>query len=226
MVPGRGPASYSLQGDHPRRHWYRSHNYGSSLSHSIPQSRFYQLVHSAFSSPSTATALLRDFHFTTSPDLPFNSFRDALRAFLSAAMFQFPNLGIAESWAPVDSTIRAAYLYHFEEPSPYPGPTFRIPYHGQCALFMYQNECAGYPAPAREVAHEMGRLWTVFAHGKRPWQRFEKGGRPIRFGPRGECGMEDFESDGTREYAYLGWFKENFEEVKMFVQGLMLGAFR
>jgi len=193
------------------------------LSHSIPQPHFHQLAHSTFSSPSDATAFLQHFNFTSSPDLPYESYRDALRLFLSVTMFQFPNLGIAESFAPSSSNSRAAYLYHFEEPSPYPGPTFGIPYHGQCALFMYQNECAAYPTPARKVAGEMGRLWTAFAHGRKPWQPFQKGGRFMRFGPKGECGIEDFESDGTREYGYLGWLREHFEEVKMFAQGITLG---
>jgi carboxylesterase type B len=128
------------------------------LSHTIPQPRFHTLVHSSFPTPSTATSFLQNFHFTLSLTLPHESYRDALRLFLSATMFHYPNLGIAESFAPAPSPSRAAYLYHFEEPSPYPGPTFGIPYHGQCALFMYQNECAGYPAPARKVAEEMGRV--------------------------------------------------------------------
>jgi hypothetical protein len=91
---------------------------------------------------------------------------------------------------------------------------------------MYQNECAGYPAPARKVAEEMGRVWAAFAHGRKPWQRFETGGQFMRFGPKGEFGMEDFESDGTREYGYLGWLKEHFEEVKEFAQGITLGFVR
>jgi hypothetical protein len=193
------------------------------LSHSITQPRFHQLVHSAFTTPADATAFLQHFHFTPSPELPYEAYRDALRLFLSVTIFQFPNLGIAESFAPSSSSYRAAYLYHFEEPSPYPGPTFGIPYHGQCALFMYQNECATYPAPARKVAEEVGRIWTAFAHGRKPWQSFEKGGRFMRFGPKGECGMEDFDSDSTRDYGYLGWLREHFEEVKEFAQGVTLG---
>jgi carboxylesterase type B len=190
------------------------------LCNSIPQPRFHQLVHSFFSSPSNATAFLQHFKFTTSPTLTYEAYRDSFRLFLSAAMFQFPNLRIAESYSPAGQ----AYYYHFEEPSPYPGPTFGIPYHGQCSLFMYQNECAGYPEPARRVAEEMARIWTAFAYGKKPWEAYSKeSGRFMRFGPGGNCGLEDFESDKTREYTYVGWLRDHFEEVKEFAQRLTLG---
>lgn len=41
--------------------------------------------------------------------------------------------------------------------------------------------------------------------------------------PRVKCGLESFESDGTREYGYLGWLREHFEDVKEFTQRHTLG---
>jgi len=85
-----------------------------------------------------------------------------MRHFLSVAMFQYSNLRIAESY-PGD-----AYLYHFEEPSPYPGPSFGVPYHGQCALYLYNNESDMYPASGKKIAQELAYLWTAFSYGKIP----------------------------------------------------------
>jgi hypothetical protein len=84
--------------------------------------------------------------------MPYEAYRDAMRLFLSATMFQIPNFDIAESSGP------HTYLYHFEEPSPYLGPTFGIPCHGQYALFMYNNESYQYSDPAGSAAVE----WLVF----------------------------------------------------------------
>jgi carboxylesterase type B len=190
------------------------------LSLKIPQPAFHDLARSAFQSPTDASAFLTHFGFTTSPNLPYEAYRDAMRLFLSVAMFQFPNLGIAASF----SSAGDAYLYHFEEPSPYPGPTFGIPYHGQCALFMFQNETHTYPESARRIAIEMAEMWTAFAHGKKPWEAYSKGKRFMRFGPGGECTMKDFESDKMREYGYLEWLREHFDEVKVFAQKLTQGG--
>jgi carboxylesterase type B len=186
------------------------------LSLKIPQEHFHQLAHSAFASPDDADSFLTHFGFTTSPTLPYEAYRDAMRLFVSAAMFQFPNLGIAESYGPAGN----AYLYHFEEPSPYAGPTFGLPYHGQCALFMYLNECETYPETARRTAAEVAVIWTAFAHGKRPWEPYSKAGRFMRFGPGGKSSVRDLRSDDVREYGYVEWLREHFEEVKLFAQSL------
>jgi hypothetical protein len=94
--------------------------------------------------------------------MPYEAYRDAMRLFLSTAMFQIPNFGIVESSGP------HTYLHHFEEPSPYPGLAFGIPYHGQRALFMYNNESYQYSDPTRSTAVEMARVWTAFTHGQEP----------------------------------------------------------
>jgi len=149
-----------------------------SLSRRLPQTQFYELVQSAFSDTDTAAFL---HHFGSKTEsMPYEAYRDAMRLFLSAAMFQIPNSGIAESSGP------HTYLYHFGEPSPYPGPTFGVPYHGQCALFMYNNESYQCSDPVRSTAVEMARVWTAFAHGQEPWEPYSKSYRFMRFGPVGE----------------------------------------
>jgi hypothetical protein len=138
-----------------------------------------------------------------------------MRLFLSATMFQIPNFGVAEASGP------NTYLYHFEEPSPYPGPTFGIPYHGQCALFMYNNESNNYSAPAKRTAVELARSWTAFAHGREPWEPYSKSQRFMRFGPGGEAAMKDMRNDEIREYGYLDWCRNHWDDVKTFAQNLL-----
>ena len=183
------------------------------LSRRLPQTQFYELVQSAFSD-TDAAAFLHHFGFKTE-SMPYEAYRDAMRLFLSAAMFQIPNFGIAESSGP------QTYLYHFEEPSPYQGPTFGVPYHGQCALFMYNNESYQYSDPARSTAVEMARVWTAFAHGQEPWEPYSKAHRFMRFGPVGEAVMDDVKNDATREYGYLGWCRNHWDKVMIFAQNLL-----
>lgn len=183
------------------------------LSSSLPQAQFQRLVRAAFSS-TRAAEFLQVFGLT-SDDLPYEQYRDAMRSFLSLALFQFPNVEIAESFG------QHAYLYHFEEPSPYPGPTFGVPYHGQCALFMYNNETETYPESSKRVAKEMARTWISFANGKEPWEPFTVSRRFMRFGPRGESALYDIESDKLRNYDPLSWLERHFEEVKEFAQSLL-----
>lgn len=190
------------------------------ISRAIPLPRFRELIRQSFSA-TDASAFSTHFGFT-SDGLPYEAYRDAMRHFLSVAMFHFPNLGIAESYGQAGG----AYLYHFEEPSPYPGPTFGLSYHGQCALYMYNNETETYPAPARRTAVEMARLWTAFAHGRAPWEAYPKARRFMRFGPEGEFAMKDVKSDEMRDYGYLDWLRGHFEPVKEFTQGLLKGTLR
>ena len=184
-----------------------------ALVSSLPQLQFHQLVRVAFSS-TQADEFLQTFGFT-SEDLTFERYREAMRSFLSPVLFQFPNFGIAASFGP------QVYLYHFEEPSPYPGPTFGVPYHGQCALFMYNNETETYPESSKRIAEEMAHTWIAFANGKEPWEPYPISRRFMRFGPRGESALYDIKSDKLRDYGNLPWLERNFEEVKRFAQSLL-----
>jgi hypothetical protein len=35
----------------------------------------------------------------------------------------------------------------------------------------------------------------------------------MRFGPAGECSMKDFGDDETRDYGYLPWMRDHFDEA-------------
>jgi hypothetical protein len=62
----------------------------------LPQAQFHELVHSAFSA-TDVTPFCHRFGFESQP-MPYEAYRDAMRLFLSAAMFQIPNFGVAESF--------------------------------------------------------------------------------------------------------------------------------
>lgn len=186
------------------------------LIQSIPQDRFQELIREHFSEIQ-ATKFTRHFGFMSN-NLSCDEYRDAFRRFLSISMFHYPALAVAESF----SSVGEAYLYHFEEPSPYPGPTLGLPYHGQCALFVYQNHTSEYPVAARAVAEQMGRVWTAFSHGHQPWQPYSQRNQFMRLGPKGVSTMQDAESDETRDCKYLPWLREHFREVKRFAQYLTI----
>jgi len=143
-----------------------------------------------------------------------------MRRFFSVMMFQFPNLCIAETFKATGGN---AYLYHFEESSPFPGPTFGMSYHGQCALYMYCVENDALPKESQHVAETMAHMWTAFAHGVEPWEIYAKAERFMRFGPQGDVALKDRKTDETRQYNYVDWLREHFEPMKKFAQTLLNG---
>jgi carboxylesterase type B len=190
------------------------------LAQRIPPLQFQRLLGSALSG-AEKDDFCRLFAFSGDDNQPWENYRDSMRRFLSTLMFQFPNVRIAETFkAAVDGE---AYLYHFEEPSPYPGPTFGVSYHGQCALYMYCMENDRLPEESRHVAETMARMWTAFAHGIQPWESYTKAGRFMRFGPGGQTALKDTKTDETREYSYETWLRQHFEPVKKLTQMLING---
>lgn len=183
-----------------------------NVSRNLPQERFHYYIESVLSD---APGFCKAFGFIK--NLSSVAYRDAMRIFLGVIMFQYPNMMVAKSYSG------SAYLYHFEEPSPYEGPTFGIPYHGQCAIYMYQNENEVLPERHRKTAETMGQSWAAFAYGKAPWEEYSRAGRFMRLGPEGSCKVVDVNSDNSRQYGYLGWLRDNFEEVKTLVQDLLQG---
>jgi hypothetical protein len=153
------------------------------------------------------------FGFTISEEQSPEAYRDAMRAFISAVVFHFPNIRIAESF-------RKAYLYQFEELSPYEGKTYGLSVHGQCAIFVFNSEREIWPEPAQKVSLEMANLWTAFSYGEEPWLPYSGVQKFMRFGPSGECSMKSFEDDDNRDYTYLNWMRDHFEETMHLILSL------
>lgn len=169
--------------------------------------------------PQEANEFSSIFNFQEDDDQPWEQYRDSMRRFLSVMMFQFPNLRIAATFKAANGG--ASFLYHFEEPSPYPGPTFGVSYHGQCALYMYCVENDALPVESKHVAEAMAKMWTAFAHGVQPWEKYTESDRFMRFGPCGEIGLKDRSIDECRDYGYVDWLEEHFEPVKELTQILL-----
>jgi carboxylesterase type B len=180
------------------------------LSRVIPQDYFRAKALAVFATASDAEIFFKYFGFVLGQ--PYEEFRDAMRFFLSVVLFQFPTLRVAETYGG------NAYLYHFEEPSPYPGPTYGFSVHAQCALFLFNNDRGSWPESAQKTAVDMANLWTAFAYGKAPWELYQATKRFMRFGPSGEGGLKAIEDDETRNYEYLGWLREHFEETRALIQ--------
>jgi len=173
----------------------------------LPQPLFHKLVLGAFKNASDAELFCKYFGFTPSEEQPFEAYRDAFRFFLTVVIFHFPSLRIAETFGG------KAYLYHFEEPSPYEGPTFGLPVHGQCAVFVYNNDRKFWPESGQRVSLEMMKKWTGFAYGKELWELYAAEKRFMRLGPEGECSLRSFEDDETGNYGYLNWLREHVDEA-------------
>ena len=189
------------------------------LIHHIPQKLFKQIVSTSFAEPSDVEKFCSLFRFA-SVEQSFEEFRDAVRFFLSTIIFHFPNLRIAETYGG------KAYLYHFEEPLPYPGPGSGLPVHGQCAVYMYGNDKLSWPEAAQGTSAEMAYLWTAFATGKEPWAPFKTSKQFMRFGPDGQCGLKTWADDRMRDYGYLDWLRNHFEEAKGLMFKLEYGLSR
>lgn len=177
------------------------------IAQQLPQPLFHKLVLGAFKNASDAELFCKYFGFTLSEEQPFETYRDAFRFFFTVVIFHFPSLRLAETFGG------KAYLYHFEEPSPYEGPTFGLPVHGQCAVFVYNNDRKFWPESARRVSLEMMKKWTGFAYGETPWEVYAAEKRFMRLGPEGECSLRSFEDDETRNYGYLNWLREHVDEA-------------
>lgn len=186
-----------------------------------PLHKFDQVVRRIVSKPSDFYTAF-DFPMQDDAENDQTAYVHAMRSWLSLGMFQWPGVLVARTFPG------SVYHYHFDEPSPYPGPTVGIPYHGQCALFVHMNDSQSYPEDVRKTAEKMASLWTAFAYNspkgedKGPWEPYNKGERFMRFGPHGETEMQSFESDRVRGYKWLPWVKENFEELRRLTVALTI----
>lgn len=184
------------------------------LASMVPQKFFQKSVLAAFKEPSDAELFCNYFGFTSLEEQTPEAYRDAMRFFISVVIFHFPEHRIAETFEGT------AYYYHFEEPSPYEGKTHGFAVHGQDAVFAYNTERDVWPETARKVSLEMANLWTTFAHGGEPWPSYSASEKFMRFGPAGESSMTDIEDDGTRDYRYMNWMRDHFDETMRLIMSL------
>jgi hypothetical protein len=78
---------------------------------------------------------------------------------------------------------------------------------------VYNTERDVWPESARKVSLEMVKLWTTFAYGNEPWLSYAGPKKFMRLGPAGECSLRTFEDDETRDYGYLSWTRDHFDET-------------
>ncbi|KAJ5947506.1 hypothetical protein N7466_000521 [Penicillium verhagenii] len=181
----------------------------------LTQDKLHQAVTRAFSE-TKAKELCH--HFGFKQDQSADDFRKAFRLMLGTVLFQYPNIAIAEASRKSESWKNNVFLYHWEEPSPFPGATQGLSYHGLCALLLHLNELDSCPQATRDVSVEAARVWASFAHGQQPWDAYSTGGQFMRFGPEGKSGISSFAEDHTRVYGFLEWLGENFDDVKRFIR--------
>ncbi|KAE9370473.1 alpha/beta-hydrolase [Stipitochalara longipes BDJ] len=184
------------------------------LSSLIPQKFFHKNVLGTFKEASDAELFCKYFGFNLSEEQAPEAYRDAMRFFISVVLFHFPEQRIAETYE------RKAYHYHFEEPSPYEGKTHGLAVHGQDAVFVFNSERESWPESAQKVSFEMAKLWTIFAYGEEPWLPYLSSKKFMRFGPAGEYSMRNFKEDETRDYRYMSWMREHFDETMRLILSL------
>jgi len=184
------------------------------LSSLIPQKFFHKSVLAAFKEASDAELFCKYFGFDVPKEQTPEAYRDAMRFFISVVLFHFPEQRIAETYE------RQAYHYHFEEPSPYEGRTHGLAVHGQDAVFVYNSERETWPESAQKVSLDMAKLWTSFAYGKQPWLPYSSSKKFMRLGPNGECSMSSLDDDETRDYRYMSWMREHFDETMRLIMSL------
>jgi carboxylesterase type B len=190
----------------------------------VSQETFHDILQDLFPDEKSINSFYSSFGFSSGQhslrDLPEENYKQGLRLFFSVVIFQFPTLRTAEkfpqypTWESGSQT-RRSYLYHFEETSPWPGPTLGLAYHGQCATYVHLNEVGEeeFPASSARASEDMARAWISFAHGEEPWPAYDpQAGRDkyLRFGPGGETSLQTVLGDAVRPQHYLPWVRENW----------------
>lgn len=184
----------------------------------LSQSHFHQRVHAEFSQYD-AQEFYTHFGFTTRPE-PEETFEGKILSLLGTVIFHFPNMQIA-AHGNLSNPDMDMFLYHFEEPSPFPGPTHGYSYHGLCALLLHLNSFKECPKPTQDVSLELHRIWTFFAYGEQPWESYSNSHRFMRFGPDGGLNMLNQNKDTTRTYGYLPWLAQHFDQIYPFLRSIL-----
>jgi hypothetical protein len=62
------------------------------------------------------------------------------------------------------------FVSHFEEPSPFPGLTEGLLYHGLCTLLSYLNQLDGLSEDVRKTSLQVAGPFAAFAHREKHWK--------------------------------------------------------
>lgn len=197
-----------------------------ALSAHLPQEYFLSRVQHSFPEPGDSKRFCELFGFEALLEgrgMSAEEYKSAIRNFLSTVVFHYPSLRVAESFASADTK---SYLYRFETPSPYPGPTQGLAVHGQCAFTLFGSDIEVWKPQLQMVSREMVKLWTGFACGVEPWTKLDTEvgeGRVMVFGDGevGVGGLEEGDEAWGRENGTLGWLRTHFGGVWGLVMGLM-----
>ncbi|KAG4431617.1 hypothetical protein IFR05_012910 [Cadophora sp. M221] len=192
----------------------------------LPQSIFHSKLLAAFPNPEDSNRFIKlfRFNFEQGKEMTAEGYRDTLRKFLSAVIFHYPSLKVAESFSSLSSETKP-YLYRFSTPSPYPGPSHNLSVHGQCSIFLFNNDYDAWPPECQVISKGMARLWTAFAYGEKPWEEFATSDSKVMSFGNGEFGVrgiEEGDDEGWgREDSTTGWLRVHFRAALIFVLGLM-----
>lgn len=137
-------------------------------------------------------------------------------------MFQCPNIGIAKAALESGSAGRDVYLYHFEEPPPFPSPTEGLSYHGLCALLIYLHQLERLSEDVKRTSLEAAGAFAVFASGEKTWGAFGDAGRFMRWGPGVFRGCMILRVIGLGGMGHIQWMEGHFEEAKAFGWSILL----
>lgn len=188
----------------------------------LSQERFHEVVQTELP-PELVTELYEGFGFTKERQSA-DSFRKAFRLLVGNVLFNYPTLGIAEASTKSKTWTDHVFLYHFEEPSPFQGPTQGLSYHGLCAMLLHLNELDQCPEPTKKVSLYAAQVWAKFAHGEQPWEPYSQRKRFMRFGPGGENGLHNLDTDTTRASGFHGFLDRHLPEAARVVNALLEGT--
>ena len=146
--------------------------------------------------PSEADTLLAAYGIT--PELPDDVAFQAITLFATDISFHAPTMQFAEGWPS------KVYVFHFNSPNPWEGPSKGVAGHVLDVAFLFQNYNKFLPAEQKNVAESFASQVVDFVNGRAPFPQYdpENGGAMV-LGPPAK-GIEfvrskDPESMGRRK---------------------------
>lgn len=129
--------------------------------------------------PAEADALLAAYNIT--PELPDDVGFQAITLFGTDITFHVPTIEITKGW-PTET-----YLFHFNSPNPWEGPSKGIAGHTLDVAFLFQNYNEFLPNEQKVIAETFAKQVIDFVNGRAPFPAYKSGaGGAMVFGPPAE----------------------------------------